>query len=188
MKKIYAYILVALFHLATTNSCQAQWTTVYQDNNAQFYDAAFPTDYTGYVAAVDTGGAVILCTTDGGINWNKKYIAGWGFINKMVMYDSLSGYIVKGGIPGKLAKTVDGFATYTTFNLDASFIVQALCLLNDSTGFFLNNSALLRKFENNGANFTNIIDTLASGQNLQFFDELTGYLDGGTGLLKTADG
>ena len=188
MKKIYAFILLSLITQATITNCVAQWTTVYQDNNAQFFDAAFPTNNSGYVAAADTGGAVILRTFDGGINWNKRYIAGWGFINKIVMIDSLKGYIVKGGVPGMLLKTVDGFATYTTYNLDASFVVQALCVLNDSTGFYLNNAARLRKFENNGANFNIVIDTLADGQNLQFFDELTGYMDGGSGLLKTSDG
>ncbi|MFN0188111.1 MAG: T9SS type A sorting domain-containing protein [Bacteroidia bacterium] len=188
MKKIYAFILLSLITQATITNCVAQWSTVYQDNNAQFFDAAFPTDFTGYVAASDTGGAVILRTNDGGITWNKRYIAGWGFINKIVMIDSVKGYIVKGGVPGMLLKTEDGFATYTTYNLDASFVVQALCVLNDSTGFFLNNAARLRKFENNGANFNIVIDTLADGQNLQFFDELTGYMDGGFGLLKTSDG
>jgi hypothetical protein len=67
MKKIYAFILLSLITQATITNCVAQWTTVYQDNNAQFFDAAFPTDNSGYVAAADTGGAVILRTNDGGI-------------------------------------------------------------------------------------------------------------------------
>lgn len=187
MKKIYAFILLGLISQANSKNCVAQWTSVYQDNNAQFFDAAFPTDFTGYVAASDTGGAVILRTNDGGITWNKRYITNWGFINKIVMYDSLSGYIVKGGVPGMILKTMDGFTTYTTFNLDASFSVMALSLLNDSTGFFLNNAARLRKFENNGANFNVIIDSLADGQNLQFFNKSTGYFDDGYKLLKTSD-
>lgn len=167
--------------------CKAQWTSVYQDSYTQFYDAAFPTDYTGYVAASDTGGAVILRTNDGGATWNKRYIPGLSFINKITMIDSLTGYIIAGGVPVKLIKTTDGFATLSGHTLDSSFIVQALCPLNDSTGFYLNNGARLRKFENNGANYAHIVDTLFGGQNLQFVSAVTGYFDTGTGLLKTTD-
>jgi photosystem II stability/assembly factor-like uncharacterized protein len=165
----------------------AQWTPVYQDNDAQFYDAAFPTDHTGYVAASDTGGAVILRTTDGGATWNKRYITGLSFINKIAMIDSLRGYIIAGGVPVKLIKTNDGFTTFTGHTLDSSFTVQALCLINDSTGFYLNNGSRLRKFENNGASFFHVIDTLNGGQNLQFVNSTTGYYDTGNGLLKTTD-
>lgn len=187
MKKAYTVILIALFTIAAASTCQAQWSIAYQDNAAQFYDAAFPTEYTGYVAASDTGGTVVLRTTDGGATWNKRYIPVLGFINKIVMIDSLKGYLIRGGVPVKLVKTNDGFTTFTAVSLDSSFSVQALCLLNDSTGFYLNNGARLRKFINYGASFSHVIDTLTDGQNLQFVSPTTGYLDTGTGLLKTSN-
>ncbi|HUM47120.1 MAG TPA: hypothetical protein PLD84_09335, partial [Chitinophagales bacterium] len=188
MKNIYATLLLVLLVNATAHKCTAQWIPVYQDMNAQFYDGAFPTDNTGYVAASDNGAAFVLRTKDGGITWDKKHIPGWGFIDKMVMIDSVSGYLIKGGVPGKILKTNDGFNTYTGYNTDTSFIVQAISLLNDSTGFYLNNAARLRKFKNNGAAFIHVIDTLADGQNLQFINAHTGYLDTGNGLLMTTDG
>ncbi len=187
MNKIYTLIMIALLIYTNADKCYAQWTIAYQDNNAQFYDAAFPTDNIGYVAASDTGGAFVLRTANGGMAWNKKYITGWGFINKVVMIDSMKGYLMKGGAPVQILKTLDGFATYTTHNLDSSFVVQSLCLLNDSTGFYLNNATRLRKFEHNGASFSHIIDTLNNGQNLQFINSGTGYLDTGNGLLMTSD-
>jgi photosystem II stability/assembly factor-like uncharacterized protein len=173
--------------LLMVNSNHAQWTTVYQDNNAQFYDAAFPTDNMGYVIASDTGGTVVLRTTDGGTTWNKRYMPGLSFLNKITMIDSLTGYIIKGGAPGKILKTTNGFNSFTTYNIDSSFSVVALSVLSDSTGFFLNNGARLRRFYNNGSSYAHVIDTLLDGQTLQFVNAQTGYLDGGYRLLKTVD-
>lgn len=187
MKFACPIILVAfLIHVAPRN-CIAQWIPVYQNMSVQFYDGAFPTDKTGYVAASDNGSAVILRTKDGGMTWNKKQISGWSFIDKIAMTDSASGYLIRGGVPGEILKTNDGFNTYTLNNTDTSFIVQAISLLNDSTGFYLNNAARLRKFENNGSSFSHVIDTLVDGQNLQFVNSHTGYLDTGNGLLMTPD-
>jgi photosystem II stability/assembly factor-like uncharacterized protein len=186
MKINLATIAIATLLIAAAE-CKAQWTPVYQDIDAQFYDAAFPTNHTGYVAASDTGGAVVLRTTDGGATWNKRYIPGLGFIHKIAMTDSLKGYIIAGGTPVKLIRTNNGFNTFTGHTLDSSFIVQALYLLNDSTGFYLNNGSRLRKFENYGATYFHVIDTLTAGQNLQFVNSTSGYLDTGYGLLKTTD-
>lgn len=187
MKINYTTIIIVILVIVASTNCKAQWTSVYQDNNAQFYDASFPADNTGYVAASDTGGTVVLRTNDGGLTWNKRYIIGLGFINKIVMIDSLKGYLIAGGLPVKLLKTNDGFTTFTGVTLDTSFTVEALCLLNDSTGFYLNNGSRLRKFENYGSTFSHVIDTLTGGQNLQFVNSTTGFLDTGNGLLKTND-
>jgi photosystem II stability/assembly factor-like uncharacterized protein len=187
MKKIYFIFSIVVLFMGATYNCMGQWTTVYQNNNTQLYDAAFPTDLTGFVAASDTGVAVVLRTNDGGITWNKKYILGWGFIDKIVMTDSVSGYLIRGGVTGKILKTSDGFNTYTVHNTDSSFIVKSLSLVNDSTGFFLNNAAKLRKFEHYGASYTHIIDTLSAGGTVQFVNSHTGYLDDGTRLLMTSD-
>jgi len=187
MKNIYTIIFVAMLCAATPNRIFAQWITVYHDLNAQFYDAAFPTDLIGYVAASDSGGRVVLCTNDGGVTWSRKPIPGWSNIDKIAMTDSVTGYLIKGGAPGKILKTTDGFNTYSLHTTDSSFIVQAISLLNDSTGFYLNNAARLRKFKNNGSTVSHVIDTLADGQNLQFVTSYTGYMDTGNGLLMSAD-
>jgi len=188
MKSHLFAILIAILISTTTHNAFAQWIPVYQDNYTEFRDAAFPTDNIGYVAATDTSGACVLRTIDGGITWDKRHINGWGFIDKVAMTDSLSGYLIKGGAPVQLLMTTDGFATYTMHNLDSSFIVQSLELINDSTGFYLNNAARLRKFKNYGASYFHVFDTLFDGQNLQFVNPTTGFLDNGTKLLKTSDG
>jgi len=187
MKYSYSILLIAFLVGARSFSCSAQWIPVYQDNTAAFYDAAFPTNHTGYVAASDTGGAVVLRTTDGGITWNKRYIPGLDFLSKVVMLDSMHGYLIKGGDPTWILRTKDGFATLSAHHLDSCFTVQALCMLNDSTGFYLNNGSRLRRFEHYGAAYFHVIDTLAGGQNLQFVNPHTGYLDTGNGLLMTPD-
>src|SRR5689334_21649598 len=119
MKIFYITIVIAFVISAVSDKCMAQWTPVYQDVHAQFYDAAFPTDYSGFVAASDTGGTVVLRTSNGGIAWNKKYIRGWDFISKIVMIDSVTGYLIKGGAPGKILKSNDAFSSYTAHYLDS---------------------------------------------------------------------
>jgi photosystem II stability/assembly factor-like uncharacterized protein len=179
-------ITIAAFTLLR-NTPYAQWTTVYQDVDAQFYDAAFPTDQIGFVIASDSGGTVVLRTTDGGTTWNKRYLPGLSFVNKIAMLSPTTGYIIKGGAPGKILKTTDGFNTYITYNTDSSFVVQSLCPLTDSMGFYLNNASRLRKFENNGSSITHINDTLMEGQTLQFVNSNIGYLDAGYALIKTTN-
>lgn len=187
MKKSHAITLaIALFVLLSGKSI-AQWTSVYSDINATFRDAAFPTDNTGYIAASDSSGTVVLRTANGGVTWNKKYIPEWRFIDKITMSDSIHGYMIKGGVPAQILKTNDGFNTYTIRSLDDCFVVQALQLINDSTGFYLNNGAKLRKFTNNGASFSVVFDTLFDGQNLQFTNPRIGYFDNGSRLFKTND-
>ncbi len=188
MKILYTIVAACLLLTFTFHASQAQWAVSYQDPNAQFVDAAFPTDDIGYFAATDTGGACVLRTTDGGISWNKRYIPGWSFVNKIAMLDSSVGYLMKGGAPVQILKTTDGFQTYTTHNLDSSFVVEALSLLSDSTGLYLNNGGRLRRFKQNGAAFNYLVDTLFFGQNLQMVTPMGGYLDTNTGLLKTTDG
>ncbi len=183
MKKIiFTLITVCLCQL-----CHAQWLQVFQDNLSYFYDAAFPSESKAYVAASDTNGAYVLRTNDGGANWNKKYIPGWNYIDRITMLDSNKGYLIRGGAPGLILKTSDGFNTYTMFTTDSSFTVRSLAVLNDSVGFFLNNAARLRKFRNHGASITHIIDTLNDAQGLQFFSARSAYLDDGSRLFRTND-
>lgn len=188
MKNLFATSLIAFLLSTTSENCFAQWTPVYQDINTVYGDAAFPTDNTGYVTAADSAGAVVLYTNDGGSTWSKKYISGWSYISKIAMTDSLTGYLIKSGVPVQLLKTSDGFTTYSIHNLDSCYAVMSLELINDSTGFYLNNETRLRKFKNSGTNFFHVFDTLSEGQNLQFTSSSIGYLDNGTRLLKTIDG
>ncbi|MEO8087565.1 MAG: T9SS type A sorting domain-containing protein [Bacteroidota bacterium] len=186
MKNLHP-ILFIILQVLLAQSTNAQWTIAYQDVNAVFTDGAFPTDHTGYVTGGDTGGTVVFRTNDGGVTWNKRYIAGWNSISKIAMTDSMHGYLMKGGVPVQILRTGDGFNTYTTHSFDSSFSVQALELLNDSTGFYLNNATRLRKFKHYGANYSYVIDTLFDGQNLQFVNSHTGYLDNGYRLIQTTD-
>jgi photosystem II stability/assembly factor-like uncharacterized protein len=187
MKKYYLSVTIALLICLSAGKSLAQWTQIYHDDNVQFYDITFPTDNTGYVAATDTGGTMVLCTTNGGTTWTKKYIGGLVFIDKIVMIDSMNGYLIKGGMPVIILKTHDGFSTFSAHFLDTCFAVQAMSLINDSTGFYLNNATRLRKFTHNGTAFSHVIDTLTAGQNMQFTNPDKGYLDAGTALLKTTD-
>lgn len=188
MKIKHTAIIIALFLSIVTQKSLAQWIPVFQDINTFYKDAEFPTDHTGYVIASDSVGAVVLVTADGGTTWTRKHINGWGYIDKIAMFDSLRGYLIKGGAPVQLLRTTDGFTTYTVRNLDSCFVVQDLQLLNDSTGLYLNNETRLRKFKNYGASYFHVFDTLFDGQNLQFVSPTTGFLDNGYQLLKTTDG
>ena len=188
MKIKHTAIVIALFLSIATHKSLAQWIPVFQDANTFYKDAEFPTDHTGYVIASDSLGAVVLITADGGTTWTRKHINGWSYIDRIAMFDSLRGYLIKGGVPVQLLRTTDGFTTYTVRNLDSCFVVRDLQLLNDSTGLYLNNETRLRKFKNYGTSYFHVFDTLFDGQNLQFVSPTTGFLDNGYQLLKTSDG
>ncbi|HTF02870.1 MAG TPA: T9SS type A sorting domain-containing protein [Bacteroidia bacterium] len=183
MKKI-ATLYFAIF---TALTLSAQWSTVYTGGGKVFDDADFPTAQDGFVLGhYSNGSRFMLKTTDGGVSWMESGLP-TGFFNQIAMYSATSGYISTGGTPGILVYTNDGFASTVSHSLDMSFETMGLDILSDSSGFFMNNSSRFRSFDQYGATFSPVMDTLTGTGMFCVADPLTVYVSNGVQLVKSID-
>lgn len=174
--------------LFTSVILSAQWIPVYTDPAKIYDDIDFPTSQDGFVLGhYNNGNGFILKTSDAGLNWTELSLPAGNF-NQLAMYSATSGYVSEGGLPGMLLRTNDGFVTTIPNSLDASFTTIGLELLNDSSGFFMNNDSHLRSFTNYGANYANVMDTLFGISAIAVGNTSTVYVSNGNHLEKTVNG
>lgn len=183
MKKITTLFAALLATIALS----AQWSTIYQDAAKLYDDIDFPTNQDGFVLGhYNSGNCFILKTSDAGVNWTEIVLPGGSF-NQLSMYSATSGYVCRGGTPGVLLRTNDGFATTVSNLLDASYGTIGLEAMTDSSGFFMNNDSHFRSFNNYGASFAPVMDTLFGNGGFSVADESTVYVGNGIHLEKTTD-
>lgn len=176
-----------LFTLFAGITLSAQWIPVYTDPAKIFDDAAFPTAQDGFVLGhYNSGNYFILKTTNGGLSWIQMGLPA-GFFSQLEMSSATTGYLSRGGMPGVLVHTSDGFASTTTHNIDGSYGTVDLDLLNDSTGFYMNNDSHFRSFGQHGAAFSPVMDTLNAISYCDVADAATVYVGNGIHMEKTTD-
>lgn len=184
MKKVITLYL-ALFAAFTLS---AQWGPVYTDASKTYHDIDFPTAMDGFVVGAynNNGGGFILKTTDGGINWTEIALPA-GFYNQIAMYSATEGYVSAGGGWATLLYTNDAFTTTVSNPLDASFATIGLDIINDSTGFYMNNDSHFRSFEHYGDTFHLLMDTLFGNGSFDVADPSTIYVGNQFQLIKSTD-
>lgn len=184
MKKTFT-LCITLFAACTLS---AQWSPVYSDSSKVYYDIDFPTAQDGFVLGENTttGSRFVMKTADGGLTWTEVALP-TGFYNQLAMYSATSGYVSTGGLNARLLRTDDAFATTTSHLLDASFITMGLQLINDSSGFYMNNGSRFRSFTNYGSSITILMDTLTGTDVFSVADPSTIYVGNGPHVLKSTD-
>ena len=180
-------VLVICLSFLTGIALSAQWNPVYTDANKTYSDASFPTAVDGFVlGSYSSGATFILKTADGGVTWTEIALP-QGFFNQIAMYSATEGYVSSGGVPGILLYTNDAFATTTSHLLDASFSTTGLDVLNDSSGFYMNNGSRFRSFGEYGDTISILMDTLTGADAFDVADDSTVYVANGIHLLKSTD-
>lgn len=184
MKKS-ALIFCSLF---TSVMLSAQWVPVYTDPAKIYDDIDFPTSQDGFVLGhYSNWNCFILITSDAGLSWREVSLPPGNF-NQLSMYSATSGYVSEGGVPGTILRTNDGFNSTVAHAIDASFSTIGLEVVNDSSGFYMNNDSHLRSFTNYGANYANVMDTLFGISAIAVGNASTVYVSNGNHLEKTVNG
>jgi photosystem II stability/assembly factor-like uncharacterized protein len=183
MKRALAFFLAGFAAITLS----AQWNPVYTDPSKVFLDADFPTAQDGFVLGYyNSGSRFILKTTDGGVNWTEIALPLASF-SQIAMYSATSGYVSAGGSPGVLVYTDDAFATVTVHTLDASYATTGLDVISDSSGFYMNNDSRFRSFDDYGATYSIVMDTLNGTGSFDVADASTVYVGNGFYLEKSTD-
>lgn len=173
--------------LRTTNG-GVNWIKQKDTINNPLYAIKMADANNGYCVG---GYRTILKTSNGGSNWNQLPDPGFGnyfsdiaLINKDTFY--VSGITVNGGI----WKTTNGGSSFIQ---QFSGRIMKLDFITEQTGWAIYTSFYLYKTTNGGMNWLLQKNFPDAQSNLQFIDENTGWIIGGSsssssGVLKTTDG
>src|SRR4030095_10294387 len=166
-----------------TTNAGINWTL---QSNSQFalYAMYFIDEQNGYAAGRPDS---VFKTTNGGINWKSYYAGTYGFVKSIYFFDVNTGFC--GASVGKLYKTYNGGLNWI-FDTLGNGIIYSVQFANSQTGFAAsNNSPYLYKSTNSGFNWIPVYLSFLTFnlQKIFFCDVNTGYILGGSRLIKTTD-
>ena len=165
------------------------WIKQVSPKTKHLYSAYFKDLNTGYIVSYDWGVdscTVLLTTTDGGLNWNKKSIGRVSYPSKVVFVNQDTAFIA--GNFGVILKTTDGGKNWQE-SVHHGNSYSDLFFTNENTGYVIGEDGEISMTENCGKNWT-VLDS-GTDRNLlsiYFTDINTGFAVGNGGtILKTTN-
>lgn len=147
-------------------------------------EISFSDENTGYALGNKSNGGVILKTTNGGLTWTEILNSGtvgdyfWKFqileSNPNIMFSAVEAVTPN---PGRLAKSIDGGATWTFTNAPES-VVQAVGFLNENRGWMGGHTTGFYETLDGGLTWTNT--GIGNNLNRIIFIGSTAYASGTT--------
>lgn len=174
--------------LKTTNG-GATWTSMASPAPVNIYSAWFKDHNTGFMVAADwknEGRTVLLTTTDGGQNWQRRPIGTMKYPRKIIFVNEHTAFIL--GLYGEILKTMDGGTQWEQTTISSSFYTD-MFFTSEKTGYMVGEYGDISMTENGGTDWTSV----NSGTNKDLFsifftDVNTGYAVGKNGtILKTTN-
>lgn len=175
--------------LKTTNGGNT-WSKQVSPKTQHLYSIFFKDINTGYIASYDwevDSCTVLLTTTDGGVNWEKRNIGGVGSPMKMTFANKDTAFIA--GDFGGIMKTTDGGKRWETSYHNGNSYYD-IFFIDDNTGYVIGEDGEISITENCGKDWI-VLDSSTDKDLLSicFTDINTGYAVGSGGIiLKTTNG
>ncbi len=170
------------------------WSIVKVMNNRNFFKVI----YHGVNTLLIAGGtqtkdtAVILKSTDGGVNWTDVYDQPGTWLKSVCFVDSLKGFAV--GDSAQILTTTDAGNSWTPMVAPITGRnFNSVVFLNSDTGFIVgglkDSIRTILKTTNGGTNWTVLKDEVGGGLNdIAFLNSVEGYIVGDSAtLLKTTN-
>lgn len=176
-----------------TNNKGLNWSSVYYETGADFFQLDFPSGSTGYVL----GTTKLLKTMNGGAAWQALSKPTGTLLSASFINERTGWLNARGGGAGYVYKTANGGATWIPQNEPDFYNIQSSLMhfVNDSTGYAVAAGFEIIKTGNQGKVWESIerdnrYDYLNyTFQALYFLDENTFWAGGGHGFLEyTANG
>ncbi len=173
------------------------WEEVNELQNFIFTDLFFLDDKLhGFLAATPFGNAssmVLLKTNDGGLNWTEHNYSPQKIIRHIFFLDDQRGFAAlasNGASSFSFAKTNDGGKTWTEFAgvvpINSQYI--NIHIFPGGFGYLAGTAGRIFKTVDAGQNWEVIHTGVSSLKQVQFFDEMNGFISDFSGILKTTDG
>ncbi|WP_308990543.1 YCF48-related protein [Mariniflexile litorale] len=177
-------------HIIKSTNSGATWQFIDMSANANaLVEIYFLTEQVGFVAGRNANGATLLKTSNGGDSWTELYNSGTEgeYFWKMQVLESnpnvIFGSIQAAVSPnlGKLVKSIDGGATWTTHNAPETNI-QAVGFVNENKGWMGGHATGFYETLDGGQSWTNL--NIGSNLNRIFIINSTLAYASGTSLYK----
>lgn len=181
------YILGGYNTILKTEDGGDSWFPLVPPSNSYPYvsNFYFPSSNTGYAF----GGDGVYKTTDGGRSWQKNYST-YNVLNSGWFLDENNGFIC--GTSQTLIHTTDGGKTWediTVASLGFNTALSSVVFVNNKTGYISSTVGDVLQTTDGGKTWARIstVSTSGWGNRLNFINETTGYIVGGS-MSKTTDG
>lgn len=185
-----AYFTPAFVIKSTDSGSTWQYLDMSTYANA-LVEITFLTEDIGFASGRSDIGATVLKTTDGGSSWSEIYNSNLPgeYVWKLQVLES-NADVIFGSIEsispnlGKLIKSIDGGATWDTYNAPETSI-QAVGFINESTGWMGGHSTGFYETTDGGESWTNL--SVGSNLNRIFIIRSNLAYASGTTLYKFTD-
>jgi photosystem II stability/assembly factor-like uncharacterized protein len=180
MKNLFILILMLLSVRADT-----QWVQQYTGVNNDLYDVRFINNNTGWVCGRD---AMIMKTTNGGINWTVSVPPVSVFLLRKI-FPVNENTVYCGGYNNTLIKTTNGGANWTVISNSGYNSYTAIFFINENTGWLGCHDFKVLKTTNGGVSFDTTSYITGIIQDIYFKNPLDGVLCAEfSHVWKTTDG
>ncbi len=162
----------------------ASWSTIRSGVTGTLFDVFFLNASTGFIAGPN---GVIRKTTNGGSSWTSIF-SGTDYIKQIWFADVNNGFALS---PNKIFRTLDGGATWQSWDADPSAILYRFNFLDALNGYATADPNTLLWTHDGGQTWSSqtVSATSTSFVVAYFLDFNRGYLAGGNGRISiTPDG
>ncbi|MBS1493235.1 MAG: T9SS type A sorting domain-containing protein [Bacteroidetes bacterium] len=186
--KIFAFgifLFCSFLFIQSVSFSQSVWTTQYLNNIGGNYlrRVQFVNSLTGWACG---GNGTLIKTTNGGNNWSVVSNGTTSFLTCIYFIDENTGWI--GSEDAVVKKTTNGGVSWYSAPILTNDFSADFFFLNDQTGYITSHDNKIHKTTNGGLSW-NLINSssFAYGQ-IQFFNEMTGYVVAPSYFAKSIDG
>lgn len=187
-KKIFIFgfsILCAILFVQTVSYSQSVWTTQYVNNIGGNYlrRVQFINQLTGWACG---GNGTLIKTTNGGDNWNTTNTGTTSYLTCLYFADENTGWI--GCQEAIIRKTTNSGVSWYSAPIQTNDFSSDFFFLSAQTGFLTSHDNKIHKTTNGGLSWNLINSSSHAYGQIQFFNEMTGYVVAPNYFAKSIDG
>ena len=177
MKTLQSALIIALLLISGIAYAQSGWFQVSDaESGYMMYEVVFPSASTGYALGSNSAvnRAVVLKTTDGGINWQKTFIDGYWlddieFVNNNTGYAS-GAHTINYHDSTYILKTTNGGVNWQVVSSIRNTSLSRIGFCDANTGIMFVSMTGIYKTTNGGLNWSLVKTTSYSATKVLYFD------------------
>jgi len=187
-KKFFLFSIIlfcTVLFIQSTSFSQSVWSTQYLNNIDGNYlrRVQFINQLTGWACG---GSGTLIKTTNGGDNWTVTSTGTTSYLTCLYFIDANTGWI--GCQEALIRKTTNGGVSWYSAPIQTNDFSSDFFFINASTGFVTSHDNKIHKTTNAGLSWNLINSSSYAYGQIQFFNEMIGYVVAPSYFAKSIDG